>query len=115
MSFSKFWLIPTPSSLILASSCSSLSSNCLHSNLDALTVARNFSGPQADREALLLAGADETFFFLVAAFFIDLLVKEHWLHASCSEVVVSKISTQCGERNVTKVLKWLLQNSLGVE
>ena len=114
MSFSKLWLTPTPSSLILASSCSSLSSNCLHSNLDALTVARNFAGPQADREAILLAGADETF-FLVAAFLIDLLVKEHWLHASCSEVVVSKITTQCGERNVTEVLKWLLQNSLGVE
>jgi hypothetical protein len=69
----------------------------------ALTVACNLSGPQADREALLLAGIDETVIFLVVAFFNNLCVLEHGLH--CSSSMVSKTTLQFGDRNVTDVLK----------
>ena len=60
----------TPLSLILDSNTLILRSNCLHSNLDASTVATNFSELQDDKTALLLVGVGVVvlFFFLLAAF-----------------------------------------------
>jgi hypothetical protein len=93
MSFLRASLIPTTYFLILSSSSLTLSSNYLHCMRDTLTVATSFSGPQAAREALLFAGTGETFLFLAS----DL---EHGLHCSF-EIMLSKITLQFGERNVT--------------
>ena len=83
----------------------------------AFTVARNLSGPHADREALLFAGTDETVIFLVVAFFNNLWALEHGLHCSFSVVacVVQSKTIQFGDRNVTDVLKWLSHGNLGTE
>ena len=79
ISFSKLSLIPIPSFCISPRNFCRCSSRSSMRNRDEITVARSFSGPQADSGAFGLAGAKEAFVLLLSALSIAFMNKFYTL------------------------------------
>ena len=115
-SFSRDSVTSTPSLSILLHNNSSFASNSLFFSLVSITVARNFSGPHALRDALLLAGADDALdFFLSARSSVCLLALVHGRHDLSSSLQLSIMTWQSTERKFTETSKWVGDERFGTE
>ena len=114
-SFSSDSLTSTPSLSILLCNNSSFASNSLFFILVSITVARNFSGPHALRDALLLAGADDALDFFLSARSSVCLALVHGPHDLSSSLQLSIMTWQSTKRKFTETSKWVGDEHFGTE